>query len=449
MRYLLRMTARVVVLLLPAVVVVLDSTAQDNSMPSINLSVVGINSDNSRASQDFTITVTQTITETTMPLLPYVFFEKGSSKIPSHYDRIENKDYFTEYNLVGQNDTNEPIKQYYQILNIIGYRLLVNPEQTVSLLGSCSVSERSADLARKRATAVQDYLHNVFGIERERIPVVVENGGLLPANERSKSASILSDEEHQRVEFRGPWVITGPVMLYDTLTATDPPSLLFEWSTNHKSIRSGDVDVFVRDVLVKKYRIDSVTKIQKGSWLWSIDEDELAEKELLNEEVLKSVLTVEMVDYSERRSPVRENVIESAVVSSIEADVVSGVRINQFNLILFGFGSDKVLPLHDTTLQRIKSGENIRSDFSRIIVTGYADDIGSEEVNRKVAAQRAENVKASLQKRLSDLFIRNVPIEARGFGKADLTKQNFLSPEARMYSRTVRVMIVTSNVQNQ
>ena len=437
-------------ILLAALIIATPRTllAQENPKSSVNLNVVGVNKDNSRTSQDFNITVTQTVTLTTMPLLPYVFFNARSASIPSRYERLQDKRFFTERNLLIPMDTTRPIDQYYQILNIVGYRLSVNPGQSIQIIGRCSMKERNAQLARDRATTIQNYLHETFGIDRERIPVVVEGNGMLPSVERSSSHPEETDQEHQRVEFRGSFSIIGPVMLYDTLTTTDPPNLLLECSSTYPDAERSELVIKAGDRVVRTPRNHELSKISRSDYLWNVTEDEASQ--LLEKQRLTSQYIVKLKDGSERKSRLRQTPVKVNPVSRIDAQQISGERVNQFNLILFGFGNDNVLPMHDTILQRIESGVNIRPGYSRVIVTGYADNTGRPSSNREVAMRRANSVKAFLEQRFASIAVTDVPIVSETMvpkdskDQVDLTKQNFATPESRMYNRTVHVKIITS-----
>ena len=64
------------------------------------------------------------------------------------------------------------LEKYYNVLNIYGYRLKKYPNVKVEILGcfdNAMPTEKSMDLAQKRADIVYNYLKNIWGIAENRL----------------------------------------------------------------------------------------------------------------------------------------------------------------------------------------------------------------------------------------------------------------------------------------
>ncbi|HRI31321.1 MAG TPA: OmpA family protein, partial [Candidatus Kapabacteria bacterium] len=104
------------------------------------------------------------------PLLNYVFFDEGSAEFPKRYIIFKNSGQTTSF-------TDEAIpggtlEKYYNVLNIYGYRLKKYPNVKVEILGcfdNAMPTEKSMDLAQKRADIVYNYLKEIWGIAENRL----------------------------------------------------------------------------------------------------------------------------------------------------------------------------------------------------------------------------------------------------------------------------------------
>ena len=105
------------------------------------------------------------------PLLPMIFFEQGSDAIPDRYQQLDGpaeSGHYDETSAIDEEDGD--IAKYYQILDIVGFRLLRYPAATITLRGEyADESGESEALARDRAGAVKEYIERVWRIAPERI----------------------------------------------------------------------------------------------------------------------------------------------------------------------------------------------------------------------------------------------------------------------------------------
>src|SRR5690606_5241168 len=99
----------------------------------------------------------------TFPLRNHVFFNDGSSQIPNRYvilEKVQVKDFkedqlevFAPKYLSGRSE--RQMNVYYNVLNIIGDRLIKNPSATIKLVGS---SEKGAQEGTNMAESIKLYL---------------------------------------------------------------------------------------------------------------------------------------------------------------------------------------------------------------------------------------------------------------------------------------------------
>ncbi|MEO5930345.1 MAG: outer membrane beta-barrel protein, partial [Candidatus Kapaibacterium sp.] len=115
----------------------------------------------------------------TFPLRNYIFFDAGSTEIPSRYKTISTADAatFREDQLIrptvetGGTDATQvrsrrQMEVYYQVMNVFADRLRKNPSATIKLTGSAN---GDAATGKKMAEKVRDYLVSTFGIDAARI----------------------------------------------------------------------------------------------------------------------------------------------------------------------------------------------------------------------------------------------------------------------------------------
>lgn len=147
--------------------------------------------------------VKRTINET-FPLRNYVFFEEGSTKIPSRYvllKKSEAKDFKSAQlsttkpkDNVGRSD--RQLKVYHNILNILGERMVAAPASTVTLIGSSAGNGEA--LGKSYAESVKTYLVDVFGIAPARITTQGRNTPVHPSEVAGGTESLTQLREGDR-----------------------------------------------------------------------------------------------------------------------------------------------------------------------------------------------------------------------------------------------------------
>ncbi len=133
-------------------------------------------------------------------LLPALFFDNpGDWMIPERYilfgSPAETREY-ADSNGVEEGSWGYSLPKYYEILNILGNRMLRYPAATLALRGCYSFEGgESAKVARERALVVREYLTNIWGVDTVRLP-------LLPVERRADTLSSNPIQaEGRRVDF--------------------------------------------------------------------------------------------------------------------------------------------------------------------------------------------------------------------------------------------------------
>jgi hypothetical protein len=159
------------------------------------------------------------------PLRNYVFFDIGSTKIPSRYQLLEKEDVksFREDELkmvAADNQSNRSGRQldvYYNIINILGERMIKYPSTSINLNGS-SVKEPKD--GKEMAESVKAYLVNVFGINSSRISTKGQYRPEIPSvKSRATKELELLREEDRRVSIE----TNSPELLMEFVSGPNAP----------------------------------------------------------------------------------------------------------------------------------------------------------------------------------------------------------------------------------
>lgn len=171
------------------------------------------------------------------PILNYIFFEENKATLPIRYNQssIVAGRKFLEADLVNMSD----MEIYYNLLNVIGKRMLDNPAVKITLTG-CNSNKgkelKNLKLSKDRAQTVADILTKEWGIAPERM--TIENRALpaLPNNGKTKEAS----EENQRVEISSTDLsLMGDIIIQENMFIAKPETILIDYKTDYKNLTGG------------------------------------------------------------------------------------------------------------------------------------------------------------------------------------------------------------------
>lgn len=363
------------------------------------------------------------------PLLNYVFFDEGSADLPARYQRVTTQGNsaptFREEDVFALNTL--PI--YYHVLNIIGYRMTKNPKEVIRIIGcndGVSAGEKdNQTLSRQRAEAVRNYLRNVWQISDNRLRLEVRN---LPEKPSGPVTEQDAKEENRRVEIvstSNAWEIMRPVLINDTLRTMTPDILnVIPKVEAERGLQSWQMTM--------KWGTEVLKTMRGTGTMMQTQQVQLAEDiaRVMVQKGGSQAITFELA--------VVDNTNQQAVASSdipvaifrLQTSVSSTVY-DRYRLILFDFNTSTLSWLNQRISQILR---NRITATSRIRIAGYTDRSGSDEANKKLSKERAEQSGKSLPQ-------KNI-VEIKGVGEESLLYDNTI-PEGRFYCRTVEIDMTT------
>jgi outer membrane protein OmpA-like peptidoglycan-associated protein len=368
----------------------------------------------------------------TFPIRNYVYFDAGSTVIPNRYVKLEKnqvKDFkadqlevFAPKELSGR--ANRQMMVYYNVLNILGDRMVKNPTANIKLVGS---TEKGSQEGKKMAESVKSYLVNTWGIDAGRIATE----GLAQPKIPSKKAGgtreldlLLAGDRRVSIES------SSPALLMEFKGGLDAPLKPVSLVAPEESYVSFNVDgagdAFSSWELEVK---DSQGKIQHfgpftGNKVSMSGESVLGVKP-------EGDYTVTLVGQAKNGQTVRKETPVKMVLwtppTSEEGNRYS--VIYEFNEAKAIASTEKYLT--DVVASKIPIG-------GTVTIHGHTDTIGEEAHNRSLSLARANDVKSILERSLLKAGRKDVKFVVNGFGedeKVSPFKNKF--PEERAYNRTV------------
>jgi outer membrane protein OmpA-like peptidoglycan-associated protein len=345
--------------------------------------------------------------ETYLPVLPYVFFDRYSARVPMRYATRS----MSSMSTTDMSETD----LHRQVFNVIAERMKLYPAAELTLTGTCAVDEQDTSLAIKRAMSIASVLVDSFGVDKRRI---VTRARRLPLNATlaTGAESALADDENRRVELSSnESQLLMPYRVADTTLTMDPPSI---------TIRAKTLDGKPLDswrVSAEGANVDSSSRQGKVEFTYQPTQA-AAQSALANAEMSITIegrqsgtmvrdtlrLTVDALRLFDKRREMRNDSI-----------------IERFTLIVFPFRKSELTDAHEQILDFVRSrvGEN-----ARIIVEGSTDILGSSDENARLSRERAAAVARELQG----------AITIRGLGEPDAGVSQQL-PEERMLRRVVTI----------
>jgi outer membrane protein OmpA-like peptidoglycan-associated protein len=371
------------------------------------------------------------------PMLHYIFFDDGSSDIPSRYyhSTSATRSQFHEKELFTAN----ALDIHHHVLDILGKRLAEHPDAGITLVGTRSEHSENDSLANNliglaRAKSVQDYLIHVWGISTDRIHL---RGRSLP-EAASDDHNAFGQAENRRVEIipSSP-IITAPLWTERIERVATPPQINFEPEiTANAGIRSATISVYQHGRIL--YRIDALDSTS-NSYNWTIDGHSMPDDAPSAEDSLRYVFTaIDSLGDTAQAGGVIHLHREHRDTSHHAEDTTGGKQLERYSLILFDYSS--------STLDKKESDAIIREmataieKGSNVVLTGHTDKTGDDAFNDKLARERVGRAEDMLEAAVKQLHRPQVPIVTESHGSRDNLFDNSI-PEGRVLSRTVRATI--------
>jgi outer membrane protein OmpA-like peptidoglycan-associated protein len=374
--------------------------------------------------------VRRTINET-FPLRNYLFFEEGSSVIPNRYVKL-NKEQAQQFDTKSlrdseyKNESGRSERQmdvYYNILNILGYRMLQNPSAQIALVGASAGN--GAALGKEYAESVKSYLVDVFGIESSRIAT---EGKDQPNNPSESPGGVnflpLLRAGDRRVEIvsRSVDLMTPLQIIAVQENPMDSRVLFTTTSEKNQPLKSWNVKLTDENGATQNY----------GPFTG--DQESVPGNMILGNRSngrYKVVMTGHTSDGVAVQKESTLNLVRSAELTEEEA-----LRYS----ILFDFDESSTVATYEKFLSDVVA-PRIEND-SKVIIHGHTDIIGSEAYNMQLSEKRANETERILSNAVKRSGKNRVDFETRAFGM-DTGKAPFLNklPEERFYNRTVVIDI--------
>lgn len=376
----------------------------------------------------------------TFPIRNYVFFDVGSSEIPTRYvllNKEEAKNFKEEQlqEVRPKNMTGRSLRQmtvYYNILNVLGDRMKRSPGTVIMLSGA---SAEGPEHGKARAQTIKVYLVNVFGIDSSRIVTEGRTKPKIAAEiPGGKKELELLREGDSRVDIE-----------------TDSPELAIQvGGPAHYMLKPVQIVAEVEDPL-DSYVIFSAVGARETFASWSLevtDKDGKVQRfgpytresanisgNLILGDRAKGEYKVVMLGQTKSGKSVRKETSMSLVRR--DEPKKEAVRYS----ILFDFNKSETIASYEKFLTEVVAP--LVPDSSVIVIHGYTDVIGEEEYNNNLSRERVQDTRSIMERAISKGGQKGVTYETFGFGE-DIQYSPFdnFYPEQRFYNRSVIIDII-------
>jgi len=380
--------------------------------------------------------VSRNVSET-FPLRNYVFFDLGSTDVPSRYIKLNKNQVanFKEDQLEKTSPTKDSERAsrqmvvYYNILNILGDRLNKNPNATIKLVGS---SEKGTVDGKLMAESIKSYLVDVFAVNASRITTVGTNTRplkgtspeLVLLREGDRRVSIESSSPNMLMEFQaGPNAPLKPIEIQIVDKAPSDSYLTLNAIGSDKAYHSWTVEI----------KDDKGTIKQFGPYM---DETVAIPGKAILGDRPNGDYKITMIGQTKSGKEVRKEVPAHLVLWTPPTDV-SNTRFS----VIYEFDESKAIKQYETYLTDVVANKIPVS--AKVFILGYTDVIGDTSHNKTLSLARANDVKGILERAMASKGRKDVTFEVRGNGEDEgLSPFKNKFPEERAYNRTVVIDII-------
>lgn len=383
------------------------------------------------------------------PLRNYIFFNEGNTEIPSRYTVQKKEDVknFGENQLemitpiLPSGRSERQMDVYYNLINIIGIRMVHYPTTAIVLVGS---SEKGPNEGLKMARSVEAYLVHTFDIEPTRIKAIGQFKPKLPSVKKGKKNSmfLLNDSDRRvTIETHSPELLaefkSGPSPVSNSIgsqvEAPESSYVKLEVKGAENTLTSWNAQL--EDSNGKITSFGPFTK----------DKASISGQSIL-ENKPEGDFKIKLIGLTKSGKTIYKETTSHIVLwKPVQFD--EGLRYS----ILFEFDESKAIDMYDNYLADVVAPKIPQDGI--VLIHGHTDFIGNANYNLKLSKSRASDVKNTLEKALQLLGRTDVKFEITGFGE-DTNYAPFKNeyPEERFYNRTVIIDIFqevnTTSVQN-
>lgn len=398
---------------------------QRNSNINCNIVAVGVDAKGEEVPNP-TFKIEEFVSNELDPLLNYVFFDDNSSRLPDRYTKLDKASASTFVISDLFRDSTLPI--YYNLLNIVGRRMIENPTATLTIIGCNSDlgSEKgNMQLSIARANTVENYLIDVWGISQDRLKLSATGLSTKPSTPINQPDKIA---ENRRVELYSdnPRILEY-IFIEKVDRTANPPIARFKLSVQNE-LPVANWSIKANQTSMPNLTFEKTGKEVPSKLDWALSSNQKITPQL--PEVIKSSFTVQDVRGTSQTCIANDLKVDVKTVQEKRREMEGDYEIERFSLILFDFDQAKIEGMNKQIIDFI--GNRLRFN-SEIEIYGYADRTGSLEYNRELADKRAQETKK---------LLKRTDIIAKGIGSSTLLYENE-SPEGRFYCRTVQIIVKT------
>lgn len=375
------------------------------------------------------------------PIRNYVFFDEGSSQIPTRYvllnksevanfkeDKVELN---TPKNMSGRSERQMIV--YYNILNILGDRMSKNPNSKITLIGS---SNEGAEDGKAMATSIKSYLVSTFDINPNRIAIEgtlkpeipsEQPGGKLELDllrQGDRRVSIESNSPELLMEFQsGPETPLKPIEIISSQQKANSEVVVFDVQNSQNVFNNWTLKLTDERGKTQNYGPYTESKVS------------IPVKTILGNQPEGDYKVTLIGNDKNNNTVTKETTVH--ITPYIAPEIQESIRFS----ILYEFNESKSSAIYDKYLTEIVAPKI--TNGATVIISGYTDIIGETNYNKNLSNARANDVKGILEKGLTKSNTKNVNFEIRGFGEDEsLSPFNNKFPEERFYNRTVVIDII-------
>jgi outer membrane protein OmpA-like peptidoglycan-associated protein len=379
----------------------------------------------------------------TFPLRNSVFFTMGSVEIPVRYIQLNQgkANTFSEQQLQKNQPDNlnhdrsaRQLNVYYNILNIVGDRLRLNPKSTITLIGS---ADKNPVEGKIMAEKIKSYLVAVFGIDASRISTEGRDKPIIPSEQPGATKDLaLLREGDRRVD----------------IISNSPELLLQVGGANSDFLRPVQINAVQTDPLDSHVIFTaagaadlldswSVTVTDEQGHIqnygpYTQDQASVPGKTILGNNQ-QGNYTIQMTGLTKTGKTITKGSFVSLMTIDNQKQV--GLRYS----ILFDFDRSKTIASYEKFLSDIIVP--LIPENGTVIIQGHTDIIGEEKYNLNLSVERAEGAQKILERALANAGKKGVKFETYGFGKEpDKSPFDNALPEERFYNRTVIIDIIAN-----
>ena len=382
-------------------------------------------------------TTVKTVREV-FPIRNYVFFDEGSTTIPNRYvllNKSQVKEFQTEKvqlytpeNMSGRSERQMVV--YYNILNILGDRMVKNPNTTIKLVGS---SEKGKQDGIAMAQSIKTYLVTIFEIADSRITVEGRDKPAIPSQQGGTRELELLKAGDRRVSIES----NSPELLMEFQSGKEAPLKPVEIYINDENTTDVVFSVAGSKEVLSSWTLQLKGKDGKTQNYGPYSEDKISipRKTIMGNQAAGDYKVVMNGTTKNGTTITKESTIY--LTPYVAPEIQESLRFS----VIYEFNESKSIRIYEKYLTEVVTPKIPMNGI--VIITGHTDTIGEVDYNKSLSLARANDVKGILEKSLATAGRKDVTIRVVGNGEDEkLAPFENRYPEERFYNRTVVIDVM-------